>query len=402
MRREKMTARERYLETIRFGKPDRIPYRFSSPRESTLSAWHYQGLKPDINLEETIGLDRWESVPVDFLPQPRFEQVTLEEDGDKKIWIDELGAKRLDHKNPTTPGFVTRSWLEFPVKSRKDFEEMKKRYRPDTPGRFPDDWLDYVARYKNREHVLQLTVYGPFWRVRDWVGFENLCVLCATEPVFVREMMDYVIDFTIETLKDKISELAIDFVFISEDMAYKTASMISPQMVRELMLPDYKRLMEFLRSQNAQSVIMDCDGHISELIPIWIELGIDGVWPVEIAANNDPIAYRKRFGRDMALLGAIDKRELRFDFARVKQEVMSKVPWLIEQGGYIPGVDHGIPPDVPVRNFLYMAELIKALAEGRKIEKVDIGCYEHILGPLKEEWTMELAQRIANQDIMEE
>ena len=102
----------------------------------------------------------------------------------------------------------------------------------------------------------------------------------------------------------------------------------------------------------------------------------------------------------MALLGAIDKRELRFDFARVKQEVMSKVPWLIEQGGYIPGVDHGIPPDVPVRNFLYMAELIKALAEGRKIGKVNIDCYENILGPIKEEWTMELAQRITSQDTM--
>lgn len=397
-----MTDRERYLETIRFGKPDRIPYNFGGPRESTLAAWYYQGLKPDINLEKALGLDRWEGVPIDFLPQPRFEQVILEEDGDKKIWIDELGAKRLDHKNPTTPGFVTRSWLDFPVKKYEDFKKMKKRYQPDTPGRFPSDWDEFVSRNRKRNHVLQLTIYGPFWRVRDWVGFENLCMMCADNPGFVREMMDYVIDFTIETLKGRILDLDIDFIFLSEDMAYKTASMISPQMVRELMLPGYRRLLDFLRAQGVRTIIMDCDGHISELIPIWIEVGIDGVWPLEIAANNDPIAYRKRFGRNIALLGTIDKRELRFDFARVKREVMNKVPYLLNQGGYIPGVDHGVPPDVPVRNFLYLTELIKALAEGREIEKVNIGCYENILGPIKEEWTMELAQRIANQDIMKE
>ncbi|MBI4232241.1 hypothetical protein HY605_03325 [Candidatus Peregrinibacteria bacterium] len=397
-----MTERERYLQTIRFGAPDRIPYRFGDGRESTFSAWYYQGLKQEIDLYKAMGHDRWEAVPVDLLPLPRFEKITLEEDEGKKIWIDELGAKRIDHKNSATPGFVTRSWLEFPVKDKSDFEHMKKRYQPDSPGRFPDNWPDYVASNKVRDHVLQLTVYGPFWRVRDWVGFENLCVLCAAESVFVREMMEYVIDFTIETLKNKISDLAVDFVFLSEDMAYKTASMISPKMVRELMVPGYRRLMDFLRSQNVQSVIMDSDGHIGELVPIWIELGIDGTWPVEIAAHNDPIAYRKKFGKNIALLGTIDKRELRFDFARVKQEVMSKVPYLIKQGGYIPGVDHSLPPDIPVRNFLYMAELIKAISEGRDLKGVNIDRYQDILGPVEKEWTMELAEQIARKDATNE
>ena len=108
-----MTNRERYLQTIRFGNPDRIPYRFGAGRESTMSAWYGQGLKHGVNLEYVIGYDHWENVPVDLLPLPRFEQMTLEEDEDKKIWIDELGAKRIDHKNPATPGFITRTWLEF-------------------------------------------------------------------------------------------------------------------------------------------------------------------------------------------------------------------------------------------------------------------------------------------------
>jgi len=396
-----MTPKKRYLETINFNKPDRIPYRFGHSRESTLSAWHYQGLKKGINLEELMGYDRWEGVPINLLPLPRFEEVTLEEYEDKRVWIDELGAKRIDHKNPATPGFVTRSWLEFPVKDRDDFEKMKERFKPDTPGRFHEDWKKFVAERKHRDYVLQLTVYGPFWRVRDWVGFENLCMMFITDPKLVRDMMEYTIDFSIETLRGRIKELGIDFVFISEDMAYKTASMISPKMVREFMVPGYKRFIKFLKDNNVQSVIMDCDGHISELIPIWIEVGIDGAWPMEIAAQNDPIEYRKRFGKDIALLGAIDKRELKFNFNRVKKEVMGKVPWLLSQGGYIPEVDHGIPPDVPIRNFLYMAELIKAVAEGKNVDKVNIDFYQDILGPIQKEWTVELAEEIAKRDAME-
>ncbi|GAI93761.1 unnamed protein product, partial [marine sediment metagenome] len=74
-----MTPKRRYLETIHFGKSDRIPYRFSHPRESTLSAWYYQGLRKGINLEEAMGYDHWESISIDFLPLPRFEEATLEE-----------------------------------------------------------------------------------------------------------------------------------------------------------------------------------------------------------------------------------------------------------------------------------------------------------------------------------
>ncbi len=396
-----MTDRDRYIQTIKFGNPDRIPYRFGNPRESTLSAWYYQGLKKEVPLYEAVDLDDWRSMKIDFQPIPRFEERTLEEYDDKRIWIDEMGAKRIDHKNPVTPGFVTRSWLDFPVKTRDDFKKMIKRFNSQSPERFGEDLNKYIKQNTERDHVIRLTLHGPFWKVRDWVGFENLCMLCVTEPEFVREMMDFVIEFTIEVLEGKIDQLAIDQIFINEDMAYKTASMISPDMVKNLMVPGYKRLMNFLKCKNVATVVIDCDGHISELIPVWIDVGFDATWPVEIAANNDPVAYRKKFGKDIAFMGTIDKRELRFGFDEVKKEIMSKVPYLIEEGGYIPGVDHGIPPDVPVRNYLYMVELIRAIAEGKSVENVNIDKYFDILGPIKEDWTPELAERVIRQDILE-
>ncbi len=399
-----MTDRERFLQTMAFGRPDRVPYSFGGPRQATLSAWRYQGLKPDVSLHREIGYDDWRGVPIDMLPLPRFEEVTLEVHGDKRIWIDELGTTRLDQVNPVTPGFVTRTWVDFPVKTRADFRRMAERYRPDAPGRFGSDWAGYVAANKPpRAHVLRGTVYGPFWRVRDWVGFERLCTMFLDEPAFVEEMFEFVADFTIATFEQPgVAELEMDFVIISEDMAYKTASMISPAMVRRFMAPHYRRINDAFRKAGVKNIVVDSDGHVSELIPIWIDVGFDGSWPTEIAAGNDPLAYRKRFGREIVHFGGIDKRELRFDFARVKQEVMSKVPELLELGGYVPMVDHGVPPDIPVRNLLYMAELIKALAEGRDVDRANLDRYHDILGPIQQDWSMELAERIAMADVMDE
>jgi len=336
-----MTPRERFLATMTWGVPDRIPYRFGGPRESTFNAWYKQGLPRDLNFGRFIGYDHWEQLPVDLGPLPRFEEVVLEETNRHKIWIDYLGAKRIDHKVLPTPGFVTRSWLEFPVKNREDWLEMRPRYQAETAGRTPEDWGQRVERYRNRDFVLGLTIQSMFWRVRDWVGFEGLCMMFHEDPTLVHEMMDHVVDLTIAVLDEPLREVEVDFVFFNEDMAYKTASMISP---------------------------------------------------VEIAANNDPVAYRKQYGKDLLMMGGIDKRELRFDKERVRREVLAKVPWLVEQGGYIPGVDHGVPPDVPVRNFLYMCELIKEIACGGTPDLWEpTGELEAHLGPIEEMWTPDMA-----------
>jgi len=176
--------------------------------------------------------------------------------------IDSLGAKRIDHKVLPTPGFVTRKWLEFPVKNRADFLEMIKRYNPSSPERYPADWEQRKPHWQNRTFVLGLTLQSMFWRLRDWVGFEGLCAMFYDNSMLVHEMMEYVAD-----LERALSEVDADYVFFNEDMAYKTASMISPKMVKQFMWPRYRKIVWFLRDKGVSVLIMDCDGHISELIP---------------------------------------------------------------------------------------------------------------------------------------
>ena len=177
-----------------------------------------------------------------------------------------------------------------------------------------------------------VAIPGLYWRTRDWVGFENLSTMFYDDPKLVHDMMEHNTVFIIDVLKRGICDGMIDCVTLNEDMAYKHASMISPAMFKEFMLPRYKRIIRELKSCGLPVFLVDSDGHISELLPFWIEAGADGCWPIEIAADNDPVEYRRRFGNSISMWGGIDKREIRTK-DRVYREIMKKATWLIEQGG---------------------------------------------------------------------
>ena len=388
-----MTPRERFIKTLTFDNPDRVFYRFGDPRESTMDAWYLQGLPRTSGAEfpDFVGMDPLvRNVPVSSGLFPPFESRIIKEDENGRIWMDAMGIVTHDAgKLLKTPGFNTRTFISHPVKNRDDWPAMRERYDPHSPERFPDDWDKRAAKLRQRDWAVGLAVPSLYWRTRDWLGFENLSRMFYDDPKLVHDMMEHITVFILEILRKIHQDVQLDSIMLHEDMAYKHASMISPAMFREFMLPRYKRLAEFAKELSIPVFTVDCDGHISELIPLWIEAGMNSTYPLEIAAGNDPVAYRKRFGNKMAIFGGIDKRAIRSK-EQTYQEVMSKVPWLIEQGGFLPRMDHGVPPDVPLRSYLYMCELIKAIAEGRPVPMPDDHLeIEDSLGPIERMWSMD-------------
>ena len=67
------------------------------------------------------------------------------------------------------------------------------------------------------------------------------------------------------------------------------------------------------------------------------------------------------------MAGNIDKRALIKGKDAIKEEVMGKVPFLLEKGGYFPSVDHLVPPDVPYENFCYYVNLVRDIAGLEKL-----------------------------------
>ena len=107
--------------------------------------------------------------------------------------------------------------------------------------------------------------------------------------------------------------------------------------------------------------IVDCDGNTDQLIPLWLEGGVNGIMPVEVAADCDILAYRRKYGKKLILMGGIDKRALRFGKKEVEAEVLPKATALFKDGGWLPFVDHAVPPDVPLANFQHYLDLVRGI-----------------------------------------
>jgi uroporphyrinogen decarboxylase len=372
-----MTARERYLATMTFGQPDRIPFEPGGPRESTLAAWREQGLPEGVSwhaaLMDLLGISREgaRSVELDLQPdlrmRPWFEEKVLAHERGHCIVQDWMGAiveisDRYDFSYlRSARDFVTRKWHRFPVQNRDDWARMRERYDPHDPGRQPEELEAKGLALRDRETVCTLTVNGPFWQLREWCGFEGLCTLMADDPDFVQEMAEYWTEFVSVALAPLLRHVRLDAITVSEDMAYKEHSMISPAMVRRFLLPAYQRWVPEIKASGCPIVEMDCDGYVGGLIVTWIEAGINSCWPVEVAAGNDIVEYRRRYGRRMAFGGGIDKRAIAAGGETMRAEVMRVVPPLLEEGGFIPGCDHGVPPDVSWPDFVAYCRLLAEL-----------------------------------------
>jgi uroporphyrinogen decarboxylase len=137
-----------------------------------------------------------------------------------------------------------------------------------------------------------------------------------------------------------------------EDMAYKNGPLISPELFKKFMVPQYRKVTDFLRSRGVDIILVDSDGDVSKLIPLWLEAGVNGVWPFEVQCGMDVVSLGKQYGNDLLMVGGIDKRVLSQGKKEIDEEIRRIYP-LLSKGGYIPWTDHSIPPNVPLENFLY-------------------------------------------------
>ena len=373
-----MTARERHVATARFERPDRIPLSPSSGRKSTREAWRRQGMPADLEpagipefayravggtLEWPRGAGAGFSVNERMIPQ--FEEKVIERGENSQIVQDWKGNVCEISNEFTTEhlrnaiDFVTRRWVKCPVETRADWEDMKQRYDPDDPARIPADPAPGTDGLAHRDWFLEVSFSGPFWQLREWLGFEQLCMLFLDDPDFAREMIDFWESHVLRLLERTFDRVIPDSVHLSEDMAYKGFSMISPSMVREFLLPTWRKWGEAIHDAGVPIYAMDSDGFVGELIPLWIEAGIALCDPLEVAAGNDIVEFRRRFGRRMAFRGGVDKRAMARG-GEVLEDEFRRLQPVIEDGGYIPSCDHGIPADVSWPNYL---AYVKRLAE---------------------------------------
>lgn len=374
-----MNARERFVETILFGKPDKIPLVPGRGRQSTKDRWHKEGLPLHLTDANEIikyayyqagGKEAWaETGPTFSISErliPQFEEKVIEKGPRTQIVQDWKGniceisnEFSIVHLRESID-FVTRRWIKCPVQSRADWPDIKRRYNPDEPARLSENPKELGEKLRNRTWPVEIHFSGVFWTLREWLGFENLCMMLHDDPVFIKEMIEFWDEYISKLLIRAFKYITPEVVHISEDMAYKGFSMVSPAMVHEFLFPTWKRWGEIVRNAGVPIYAVDSDGFIGELIPFWIEAGVNCCDPIEVAAGNDINEFRERFGKNMAYRGGIDKRCIAEGGKAIEDE-MNRIMPVIKDGGFIPGCDHGVPHDVSWADYVnYMKLLAKA------------------------------------------
>ncbi|RKY87798.1 hypothetical protein DRQ09_03905 [candidate division KSB1 bacterium] len=353
-----MNSRERFLKTCRFEKPDRV---FLKPQwiwKETLKRWRDEGLPQDRHWHEFFGFDRYEQIPINFEIIPLFDEKIVEANRKKRVIIDRFGVKKREfHENPE---LSMPQYIEFPVKDSNDWKEIKKRFNANAPVRYPLWWEDCKRCWKNRDYPLGIHTGSFFGRLRSLMGLETLLYFLYDQPELIKEMLAFFTDFYLDVIYKAVKEVELDYALFWEDMAFKTGPLISPRHFKEFMLPCYKRVTKFLRANGIDIILVDSDGNTDLLVDLWMEGGISGEYPLEVAAGVNAIERRKKYP-NLILIGNIDKRTLAKNKKAIKEEVMSKVPYLLLKRGYLPFLDHSVPPDVPLENFIYYLDLIKKL-----------------------------------------
>ena len=371
-----MNERERFLAAVGLQEVDRYPYWELGIWGQTYDRWLQEGLaEPELKGDWFRGeprfarLDKRDYIPLNLGPIPGLEK-TIHEDERYVIIRDEWGRIRKALKQGTVRG--TRpsmdTYVDFFVKNRDDFLEMKGHLDPTDPSRYPDNWEELKKKWEHRDYPLYLTENcgfgGLYWNLRQMMGTARLSVAFYRTPNLINEIMDFMVDFLKTAAEKALEEVEVDAFILNEDFAYKAGPLISPRIFKEFFMPRYEEIMEFLRRHGVEIVELDSDGNTEVLIPMFIEAGIDAHWPLEAAAEMDPEKIRREHGEELALYGGIDKRTLAMDKKTVEREVYSKIlPMMELGGGYIPTVDHTIPPDVPLENFLHYLRLKRRIAE---------------------------------------
>jgi uroporphyrinogen decarboxylase len=184
-------------------------------------------------------------------------------------------------------------------------------------------------------------------------------MLFLDDSTWVREMVEFWGDYLARLLKRLCRCVVPDMIVISEDIAYKRFPMISPAMAREFLLPVYRSWGEIILGSGCPLYAVDSDGYIGDLIPVWMEAGVNVTLPVEIAAGNDVIEWRRQFGKGIAMQGGVDKRAIARGGESIRGELDRLVP-ILSEGGLIPICDHAVPSDVSWPNYL---EYVRVLAE---------------------------------------
>lgn len=360
-----LTPRERWLRVLRYQDVDRLPDEEFGYWGETLRRWHGEGLPAtvtnDWEADNFFGFDQRAWVPFNAGLIPCFDYEVLQDMGERRIVRQSNGVvcEIFSEGTSSIPRYI-----DYPIKDRATWEAFKHRLDPAAPGRLPDNLRELAPALQATGWPIGVQVGSLIGLIRDWTGFENLCLLTYDDPALVEEMIETMTQLALVNLPRILEAVPIDFAHFWEDIAFRGGPILSPAMFRRWLVPRYRRITDLLRAHGVEFISLDCDGDITELVPCWLDGGVNIMFPLEVRGGSDPVALRRKFGKDCLLIGGVDKTALIAGRAAIDRELERLRP-LMDEGGYIPHVDHRVPPDISYDDYCYYIEQKRKLLPRR-------------------------------------
>ena len=362
--RGKMCQSARKLRDTFAGTPG-IPFFKREFGFYSLERWKEQGMPQDLPLHvlfdydlpgnHSLGHLGWCEAPF----QPAYEVKVLEDRGHYEVEQDLAGRHVLYFKG-RRQGFMP-EYLDHPVKDMKTWlEDVKWRLDPNTPERYADlkERMACARAEAARGMMLTQDLIGGYMYLRSLIGPEEVLYAFYDMPDVIHDCMKTWLELADAVITRHQEFVTIDEIFFAEDICYNHGCLISPDMMREFLLPYYQQLISNLKSRQLDQtrhlyVHVDTDGFAAPVIPLYKEaIGLDTMCPFEVAAGCDVVEIGKAHP-DLAIFGGIDKRVL----ARGKEAIDAHLEYILpvmrKRGGYIPTCDHGVPEEVSYENYLY-------------------------------------------------
>jgi len=324
-----MDSRERFHQTMGYGRPDRVPYFYEGMEEDVVQEWRKQGLPSKADLHEMFRFDPREEIEPDLEPHLGF-----------------------------------RKWPS----SISELDRLQAALDPNEGKRLPIRWNNLVHKWRTRDYPLFLRVNRGFFLsmgVEGWKRFKEVMSLTIRDPEFVREAMTIQGGFSALIAERALKEVEFDAAVFVEPIAESHGPLISPKMYEDLVLKSYEPVLAVLRRHRVEAIIFLTFANTRLFIPSILKWGFNCLWACEVPQKDmDYRDLRREFGRDLRLIGGIDLDVLRLDKESIKREVYEKVPPLLADGGFVPLADGRVRKDIPLENYLYYRRLFEEVTQG--------------------------------------
>lgn len=381
-----MDNRTRTLAVLNYEAYDRLPLIHFGYWTDTLEEWaaqghitpqeareHAYGNAVDAALNKRLGFDiSWNcSFAWNTKLEPPIEKRLLEQRPDgSRIVLNEDGVAVIE--KPGTTSIPTE--VDHLLKGRKEWDDVfkprlelfgMKRILAGTVtinGRklqFDQGGREMLLK-EDGGHPHGLYCGGLIGTIRDWLGLVNMSYLLADDEALFDEIAETVCELIYQGTRATLETgIRFDFAHFWEDICYTSGPMFNPKIFAEKFGPKYKKITDLLRSYGINLVSLDCDGKIDRLVPIWLENGVNIMFPIEVGTWNASILpWREKYGRQLRGIGGLNKYIFGCDRTVIDAEIERMRP-LVELGGYIPCPDHNLPPGARWENVQYYCERMR-------------------------------------------